>query len=72
MTKTEKILKIVNEMETTHQGFFTRSGKDMYIYFHNWSIARTVQDQLGLYGRDVQPDRLSGNLVMHLENVYTK
>lgn len=80
MTKTQKILKIVNQFESEGKGFFSRVDKDMFIYIrgahgndpNQWTNARTLQDSLGVFGRDIQPDPQSSHLVMHLKNIYTK
>lgn len=68
--KLKKILLTVNEAERQNTAHFSRSGRNMTVWFRDWMHARDLQDKLGIYGREIQIDRLSGNLFMHLENVY--
>lgn len=73
-----QLLKIANAFEDSGQGFFSRSGNDMYFYIRatrvndpeQWPNAHDLHEQLSYPATPPEHDRLSGHLVIRYPNAY--
>jgi hypothetical protein len=74
---TKANLSTVNEMEKSGAGFFSRSGPDMIVNVRDpggtgnqWANARAIQGKLKGKVGDIEPDAMSGHLVIRVKDMY--
>lgn len=74
MTKAS-IYELLDDVEGSGKGFYSRSGDMITVNMRSahgndptgWINARALIDAVGVYGRDIQPDPMSGHIVVTIK-----